>query len=126
MYVCVCVCLKKALHCHPVYTQAISMFEQHKIALLVCTCEHIAPLNTAMLLPSEVEVLGTSVFVRSRERERERDSVSVYVCVCESVGASKSRGGENTHSRSVHPSRVRWVSLNHRNTESYESNQHFC
>lgn len=72
------------------------MFEQHKIALLVCTCEHIAPLNTAMLLPSEVEVLGTSVFVR--ERERERDSVSVYVCVCESVGASKSRGGENTQS----------------------------
>lgn len=30
--------------------------------------------------------------------------MSVYVCACESVGASKSRGGENTHSRSVHPS----------------------
>lgn len=58
----VCVWRNKKLepfHCHPFYTKAINMFEQHKTAFfffflnlffvfIVCTCEHIAPLNTAL------------------------------------------------------------------------------
>lgn len=65
-----------------------------------------------MLLPSEVEVPGTSVFVREN------------VCVCVRAWEyGKERRKHVAHSHSFHPSHVHRVSLNHRNTESYESNQ---
>lgn len=67
-----------------------------------CTSEH-----SVVSSPSKVEVPGTSVFVRE----------GVRVC---------GKRGENApHTHSFHPSHVHRVSLNHRNTESYESNQRF-
>lgn len=71
---------------------------------LVCTCEHIAPLNTALCCP------------RGRGAGHWRVCVSVCarVCVC-AWGRVKERRKHTAHKRSFHPSRVHRVSLDHRN-----------
>lgn len=95
------------------------MFEQHKTAFfffLVCTCEHIAPLNTELCYCP----LG-----RGAGHWRVCFVVFKSVCVCVCAKEEKTR-----HTQALFiPLMSIGVSLNHRNPESYESNQRvffFC
>lgn len=86
------------------------MFEQHKTAFfLVCTCEHIAPLNTALCYCPRGRGAGHCVFV--------------WVCVREGMW----KRGENTrHTNAlfIPPVSIGLVLITE--IESYESNQRFC
>lgn len=112
----VCVCVRESkqiisLLPLPSFThKPKNMFEQHKTALLVCTCEHIAPLNTAMGCWSL--------------RSRCWPVVCMCVCArgCESMWR---RGGNTTHTITLFipfmSMGLVWIA----ETESYESNQVF-